>query len=987
MKRVGVGQGPGRTGRRDAALGAALAVLVAAGLSAVSRATAAPVRSQQGGIVIGEVQYDPAPSGSENAFEWIELHNAGEQPVPLAGWQIADNRAADPLPDVTIAPGGFLVVAGERFLELFPAYAGPLVTVASIGNGLGNSGDRVQLIDAGGTVVDALSYGDDAGILDPPVPPVAAGHSLERVPAGVDTDAASDWADQPAPSPGGLPSGLPPTDPPPATLAPPPPGAHVVLNEYLAAPRDVDWDGDGTPSGDDEWIEVFNAGDIAVDLRGWQLDDIAGGGSSPFVVPDSVVVPARGHRAFFKRETGIALNNGGDTVRLLGPDGVEVDTASYTRAAPDASWARSPDGGEWADALTPSPGGPNGQGGATPPPDPGTPPAAPPSAPPPLDPTATTPPAATDSPPPDPGTPAASGTPAPAYLPMLISEVLYDPAPSGTDAAWEWVELYNPGASPASLAGWSIGDRTAWDALGDAVVPSRGYVVVAARDVTMALADGAGVVRVADGVIGGGLGNAGDVVRLRGPTGAVVDAVGWGSVLDAFDPSVPVGPAGSSIERLPSSADADAAEDWWLQPAPSPGRQGERHEGPARVRLNEILPAPWRVDWDGDGTANSTDEWIELYNPAPFAQDLSRWELADPAWSARVPDGTMIGAESYLVLYRADTGLALDHAGEILSLVRPDGVVVDQHAWADSPGDDRSFSRVSADGWSADWDVTPGAANRPHSGSGGDGDGGRGRAEPPARAAALGELRALGRRARVVVRGRVIAPPGLLGARAMYIGDETGGVRVFLMPRDGELPAFAMDDAVAVIGTLGDFNGEREVRVAKASDVWWDGVPGQVLPVAVATGRLGEDVEGRLVRLEGRIVALARSSLTLDDGTGPAHVVLLRSTSTAFPRLARGARWAAVGIAGQSATAAPWEGGYRLMPRMAADIGHEGAGGRAEGGLARLPATGRGGGSGAHPARCGPSGPRSAARAHRRAHRDASAPPLTPAQGRPQSAP
>jgi len=928
------GRGRGGLGRRRTALGAALVALAALALAAATDAAAAPGRSQQGGILLGEVQYDPSPPGSENAFEWVEIHNAGSEPVSLAGWQLADNRAADPLPDVEIAAGGRLVVAGERFSELFPSYTGPLATIASIGNGLGNAGDRVELRDAQGDVVDALSYGDDAGILDPPVPLAAAGHSLERVPAGRDTDAASDWVDQPAPSPGGSPSGLPPTAAPPDTPVPPPPGARLVLNEYLAAPRDVDWDGDGTPSGDDEWIEVFNAGDVDLDLRGWQLDDVEGGGSSPFVVAESVVLPARGHRLFFKRETGVALNNGGDAVRLLGPDGVAVDVAEYDRAAPDASWARSPDGGGWTDALAPSPGGPNDAGGA--PPATATEPA-PATAPVPTEP----PPGAdTPTPPVVPAVTPGVATPGPVYLPLLVSEVLYDPAERGADAEREWVELFNPGTVAVPLEGWSIGDRVAWDALGGGVVPPRGYVVVAGRAAAPGVVAGTAVLRVADGAIGGGLGNEGDVVRLRGPTGTIVDAVGWGEVLDAFDPSVPPGPAGSSIERLPSDVDTDAADDWWRQPSPSPGRQGERHEGPARVRLSEILPAPWRVDWDGDGTANHLDEWVELHNASPFPQDLGGWRLADKAWSARLADGTAIAAGGYLVLYRAATGLALDHAGEELALVRPDGVVADRHAWSESPGDDRSLSRMPDGGWTAGWEVTPGTANRPRQPS--DGGGATRPSEPaPARAAGLGELRALGRRTRVLVRGRVTAPPGLLGARAMYLGDETGGVRLYLTPRDGVLPPFVLGDAVAAIGTLGDHDGEREVRLARASDAWWDGVSGPVDPVAIATGRLDEATEGRLVRLEGRVASRARASLVLDDGTGPARVVFLRSTGLAAPAARAGERLSVVGIAGQSASGPPWEGGYRLLPRLPEDVGDAAAIG-----LPRLPDTGRGADSG-----------------------------------------
>ena len=42
------------------------------------------------------------------------------------------------------------------------------------------------------------------------------------------------------------------------------------------------------------------------------------------------------------------------------------------------------------------------------------------------------------------------------------------------------------------------------------------------------------------------------------------------------------------------------------------------------VVLNEFLPSP-ASDWDGDGTANAEDEWIEFYNPSDAWIDLSGW--------------------------------------------------------------------------------------------------------------------------------------------------------------------------------------------------------------------------------------------------------------------------------------------------------------------------------------------------------------------------
>ena len=95
-------------------------------------------------------------------------------------------RAATPLPDVVIAPGELVVVAaGEGFAELYPGFTGRVVVLgARIGNGLGDTGEQVRLLDWGGTEVDGMSYGDDAGVLDPPAPDVPAGRAWRGYPRG-----------------------------------------------------------------------------------------------------------------------------------------------------------------------------------------------------------------------------------------------------------------------------------------------------------------------------------------------------------------------------------------------------------------------------------------------------------------------------------------------------------------------------------------------------------------------------------------------------------------------------------------------------------------------------------------------------------------------------------------------------------------------------------------------------------------------------------
>lgn len=153
------------------------------------------------GLLISEVMYDPL--GSDDA-EWVELYNASDESVSLAGWALADATGAQTLLDALIGPGEFIVVAASDSLRTgVPSFTGaPLVLGRRIGNGLGNQGDRLLLRDPSGGLADAISWGDDVGVLHPAIAAVPAGHSIERSLAAVDTDSAADWVDNMRPSPG-----------------------------------------------------------------------------------------------------------------------------------------------------------------------------------------------------------------------------------------------------------------------------------------------------------------------------------------------------------------------------------------------------------------------------------------------------------------------------------------------------------------------------------------------------------------------------------------------------------------------------------------------------------------------------------------------------------------------------------------------------------------------------------------------------------------
>lgn len=175
-----------------------------------------------------EVFYNtPGEDGQE---EWVELVSWETAVFDLSDIKLGDEEKAGGsegmyrFPDgATIAPGQVIVVAQTAVgyatltgtlpdyeladshpdvpnMRRFPLWASGDVA-------LGNSGDDVLLLDPRNQIIDAISYGDSTAMLAPAVGGVANGQSVERFPAGCDTNTAADWQPQPSPTPGQISSG------------------------------------------------------------------------------------------------------------------------------------------------------------------------------------------------------------------------------------------------------------------------------------------------------------------------------------------------------------------------------------------------------------------------------------------------------------------------------------------------------------------------------------------------------------------------------------------------------------------------------------------------------------------------------------------------------------------------------------------------------------------------------------------------------------
>jgi len=165
-------------------------------------------------LVINEVYYHVGTGKGDNpGNEWIEIYNPTNSDVDISGWQICEKDGCDMIPSGTKIPSkGFAIASGKSSTwEKYWVLPTSTVTIDLPGeligkNGLSDGGDRVILQNASGTVVDAMSYGNDDSQLNPPVPLSGKGKSLARIIKGYDTDSATDWIINATPNPGTNPS-------------------------------------------------------------------------------------------------------------------------------------------------------------------------------------------------------------------------------------------------------------------------------------------------------------------------------------------------------------------------------------------------------------------------------------------------------------------------------------------------------------------------------------------------------------------------------------------------------------------------------------------------------------------------------------------------------------------------------------------------------------------------------------------------------------
>jgi hypothetical protein len=148
-------------------------------------------------------------------------------------------------------------------------------------------------------------------------------------------------------------------------------GSTLFINEFMAANNSAS--GIHDPHGDyDDWIEIYNLGDTAVDMAGMYLTDNLTD-PTQFHIPagysSQTTIPAHGFLVFWADDetaqgplhTNFKLSASGEQIGLYDTDGVtQIDAVVFGAQATNISYGRYPDGEEnWRFFSTPTPGAAN----------------------------------------------------------------------------------------------------------------------------------------------------------------------------------------------------------------------------------------------------------------------------------------------------------------------------------------------------------------------------------------------------------------------------------------------------------------------------------------------------------------------------------------------------------------------------------------------------------------------------------------------------
>lgn len=266
----------------------------------------------------------------------------------------------------------------------------------------------------------------------------------------------------------------------------------------------------------------------------------------------------------------------------------------------------------------------------------------------------------------------------------VVKSVLITEVQTGglTSAGEEFVEIQNTTTDDIDITGWTLHYKSA----------SGSTWSKKATVATGLLAAGKFWVfesnLVGNTSYSSGLSQTGGNIQIRDKQAAIVDQFGWGAANASLGkPASPSDPGQSmyrihNLDLIKMLNTDDNFVDFDLTASPTAGsipKVDVAEDDPEvaiypALELSELLPDP------ASPLTDTTDEYIEIYNPTANIVDLSGWKLRDESGDEYLIKNLQIEPLEHLAIYVADSKLTLNNTGDSVVLIDPNGDVVDEAA-------------------------------------------------------------------------------------------------------------------------------------------------------------------------------------------------------------------------------------------------------------------------------------------------------------------
>jgi DNA/RNA endonuclease YhcR with UshA esterase domain len=323
------------------------------------------------------------------------------------------------------------------------------------------------------------------------------------------------------------------------------------------------------------------------------------------------------------------------------------------------------------------------------------------------------------------------------------------------------------------------------------------------------------------------------------------------------------------------------------------------------IIISEFLPNPTGADTEG--------EWIELQNLGDAPINLNGWKIDDEEGGSApftIQDDVVIESLNFLVFERTDTSLALNNTTDTVRLFDAAGALVDEVPY-ENPKEGLSYVRAK-NAWQWTGAPTPGepniVVNTPATETSGNGSTTNANQITQT---TLTDVRTFEPGDFVQVSGTVAVVPGTFGVQYFYILGSPG-LQIYNSKKD--FPPLALGDRVAIAGELSSSYGELRLKTKTAADISVIATSTLPEPAITETDKIGESMEGWLVRLQGEIVQKKGSSIWLDDGNGEVEIYIKQGTKIDKGTLNEGETATVIGIVTQN------NDSYRVLPRSTDDV-------------------------------------------------------------------